>query len=232
MKNHFLSVFTALIILSVGSSSLSAQSLKPVETPVVRFLIMLDPDMSNLMELDSKTTYALAMQLKNEKATQIYKESFQMVQQMINDSTILTIPDADRLEGIVQYSLMGFPINSIKKAAKKGNSEQYVDISIHIENPTGSVVSSTKGENEGITTGTERIRIRPQVRVEIKIGDSEGKKIARYVGKYKHDEKFEINNATIGIAGFQLATNIAVEPIPYHFILAKAIEDLVKQLPK
>ncbi|MEP4532974.1 MAG: hypothetical protein ABJ004_07805 [Cyclobacteriaceae bacterium] len=226
-----------LVVLTLGYLNTTfAQSLKPVETPVSRFMLMVDADMHNLMELDAKTTYALAMQLKNDAALQLMNESFEIMQSMLNDSTNFSIPNVDALKGVVKYSLMGFPIGTLKKAAKNGKNEQYVQVDIMVESPQSSTktsqVSTELASGEEVSQGVERMKIRPQVRVILKFADANGKTISKYTGKYRHDEKFEVNANTIGMSGFSLTTDIVAEPIPYHYFLTKAIEDLIQQLPK
>jgi len=224
----------ACTILLIGINlRASSQSIKAVETPVCSFMLILDEDINTLMELDGKTTMALAMQLKNPEARKLMDESYEILQRMLNDSTSVTIPEAATLKGAVKYSLLDYPIGTLKRAAKNSSYDQYVAIDIMIERPQSSTSTSTFSDPEtSIEVGRERIRIRPQVRVILKFAGADGKVIGRYVGKYRHDEKFEINGNTIGFGGFRLTKDIVAEPIPYHFFLTKAIEDLIRQLPK
>ncbi|MFY0607796.1 MAG: hypothetical protein JXR10_13850 [Cyclobacteriaceae bacterium] len=233
MKRFASRLILGLLITCLHLPTVTAQSPKMIETAVSRYMIMLDEDMHALMEMDARTTMALAMQLKNDEANRIMSESFEILQIMLRDSAGLELMPIGTLEGAVKYSMLGFPIGTLKKAAKNSDYDQYVQIDIMVEQPQ-STTTSTSTNSQGITgvsQGYERTKIRPQVRVVLKFADDSGKNIGRYVGKYKHDDKFEIDAATIGIGGFQLAQNIAVEPLPYHFLLTKAIEDLITKLP-
>ncbi|NQZ79105.1 MAG: hypothetical protein HRT61_23750 [Ekhidna sp.] len=226
----------AMVLIVGFRSQTHAQTLQATETPVCGFMLMLEQDMSTLMELDGKTTKALALQLKNPEARKLMDESFAIVQQMLNDSTNLIIPEVSALKGAVKYSLMDYPIGTLKKAAKNANYDQYVKVDIMVDRPQSTTTTSTFSDSDdtddSIEIGEERIRIRPQVRVILKFADANGKVIDRYIGKYKHNEKFEINGNTIGFQGFRLTTDIVAEPIPYHFFLTKAMEDLIRQYDK
>ncbi|MCB9426219.1 MAG: hypothetical protein H6584_04230 [Flavobacteriales bacterium] len=66
----------------------------------------------------------------------------------------------------------------------------------------------------------------------MKFADASGSNTEKVKGKYRHNEKIEINSESLGQFGWFFQLENDAESIPYYYFLEKAIDDLIAQLPK
>lgn len=225
---------TCLITLLIYSKAM-AQELTTVPTPLSMMTLSVMEDMYLTMQLDPETMFDLTLQRPNEKAAELMFTSLDLIRGMIKDSTGVEILPANALEGKVRYSKLGLPLVTLKKAAKSSDYQQYVkiDISVTPYRPSTTENSSTSNEGPaGLEVGSSNYsaKFRPEVSIQAKFADSNGKSIGTLKGRYIHEDKVSVTSQDLIVQGWQIPMNQEADVIPYFFFLQKAVEDLINHM--
>lgn len=216
-------------LLLISLVLISANVTYAQEISVGRFFLMVDAEMAPTMDISNAALMALNLQQENEEAEALMLNSFEIIREAVNESGKYTINEINTLEGCAKYSKMGYPISSLKRAVKSCDKPLYAAIDITIE--AGSTTTSTNSTTAGGLTGENtKIRAKPIVTVSLKLMDASGKKLDKYRGKYKHDEKVEMSSQSLSIPGFVLPLDYEAEVIPYYVFLKRAVDDLVASM--
>lgn len=228
-----LRLFLSLSLLAISSSAFSYQ-IPAKQTAICWFYIGVEDDLHLSMGLSPETMLSIAMQREDATAKELLTNSLKVISENVNSKTGIKLLPIETLEGAVQYSRMGFPLVSLKKASKKGNQPQYVRIDILVSAAKTTTRTTSVGaaeiEGEVLTNDASVARFYPQVTVTLKFADASGKVIDKAVGKYRHNEKAILTAESLSIAGWTFTYDQDAQPIPYYFFLEKAVEDLVSKL--
>lgn len=208
-----------------------AQQAKEVPTALSMMTISVMEDLYPSMELDPQTMFALSLQQPNDKAEELMFTSFDLIRNMMLDSAGIDILPVDALQGKVRYSRLGFPLVSLKKAAKKSDYQQYVKVDIEVSpfrpsTSTGTIPAEGPMGIEVDQTNYQS-RFRPEVTVRLKFADASGKSLGTLRGVYVHDEKVQMTSQDLIVSGWQIPINRSAAPIPYYYFLQQAVADLV-----
>lgn len=227
MKSSLFSILSIALSILL-SFNLQAQDIPAKETALCWFNLTVEEDMYLTMELEPKTMLAILFQKDNPEAKALMGNSLAMIYKKVNEETDLTLLPVESLEGKVNYSKMGYPLASLKKASKKGDFSQYVRIEIEVSGVGKSTSTTSTGGD--IANESQRVKIKPQVLVNLKFGDADGYTIDKIQGKYRHEEKVEITSESLTALGWSYAYEQEADIIPYYYFLEKAVEDLVSKL--
>lgn len=208
---------------------------KSAKTAGCWFSIMLEEDTDLLMGIEPKTVLALALQRPDKEASSLMEASFLLLKTMLKEKADFELLEVNAMKGKIQYSGLGYPLSSLKKAAKKGSFDQYVKIEILVSGAKRSSTQGTIGEAEvvdgiDVSYDENNAEFFPQIDITLKFADKAGNKTAKLKGRYRHTEKISINSESLSVEGFSFAMNRQGEVIPYYQYLQLAIEDLISQL--
>ncbi len=213
----------------------AGQSVNAKPTAITWFSIAVEEDMYLTMDLDPETMFALMLQQKNDDAELLMYESFELVRDYINAQTALEVLEAASLKDKVTYSRMGYPLSSLKKAAKKADYEQYAKLEIEVRGAKRGSSEGTTGEQEildvEVSESNYQAKVFPQIDVRLKFADATGKTIETITGRYRHTEKVQIKTQSLNVGGLSIPLKQSAEVIPYYYYLQKALEDLAPKLP-
>lgn len=218
-----------LIALFLFSFSF-AQNISNEPTAISAYRINIQDDMYLAMEMDPGTAMALMMQLDKPEAKRLMRNSLDLIFKKINEETALQLLPIETLKDHLTYSKMGYPIGTLKKASKSGVSQQYVNIDITVSGAQRSTSTTTIGGP--VDYVEENSKVKPVLQIVLKFADASGSNTEKVKGKYRHDEKIEINSESLGQFGWFFQLENDAESIPYYYFLEKAIDDLISQLPK
>ncbi len=215
-------------------SLLNGQQLNQTPTAVSWFTLSVAEDLYLTMELEAKTMMAIMLQQKNDEAEDLMFSSFNLIRDRINDSTALELMPIEALKDKVTYSRIGFPLASLKKAAKKSDHAQFVkiDVLVSAEKRSSSEGSTTSTEVVGVEVSDNNYNAKffPQVEVTLKFANAAGKTIETIRGRYRHTEKVAVSSQDLKVAGWHIPLHRSAEVIPYYYFLEKATQDLINQL--
>lgn len=253
---HHLRLITfILVLLSVGDSNGQSFDSK-AETAISSYFFIAQDQVYLNLGISAETNTAIMFQKDDEEARSFMTTSLNIVLDSLNEKTDLTILPANTLEGKVTYSRTGFPLSSLKKAAKKSDQAQYVKIDINVLGTKTRSRSSTISQNLtdddndvgvqvddadlALSQTTSTSQYYPKVEVTLKFGDSEGKTALKITGEYIHDELVSVSTESTDVSlvgrnslmGITIMNSEGGTEIPFYAFLALAVEDLIQQLPK
>ncbi|MGB0522689.1 MAG: hypothetical protein ACPGJS_07000, partial [Flammeovirgaceae bacterium] len=156
----------------------------------------------------------------------------QAIYDQIQEETPIQLLPINTLEGKLKYTRMGYPIASVRKAAKVSDHKQFVSIIVQV---TGTQETVTGGDfhflgNEDVQVERETITLYPIFNIRLQFGDENGKKGEEIVGVFQGNEEITINSRVIILRDIILQENVTTDEIPYELYLKEAIKDLVKKL--
>lgn len=222
--------FSLLAILLFTYSFSFAQTFSTEPTAISAYRINVEDDMYLAMDLDPNTIVALLFQQDKPEAKKLMQNTLDLIYEKINKETAIQLAPIEALKGHTNYSKMGYPIGTLKKAGKSGVALQYVSIDITVTGAQRSTTTTTIGGP--VNYVEEKAKVKPEFKIVMKFADATGKKTEKVKGKYRHDEKIEINSESLAYKGWSFILDNDAEAIPYYYFLEKAIDDLIAQLPK
>lgn len=242
--------FQFVVLLCLLATRAFAQD-KPIKanepTAISRYFFVSEEQMHLCLGIKDETASAIMFQKDDSEAKKFMANSLAVILDGLKKNAKVTILPVETLKGKVTYSRMGFPLASVKKAAKKSNYGQYVAIDIAVVGAktitsTGSnTMTEDKVGNKDLTVGSSNTskEFFPRVTVTLKFADGSGQILGKYKGEYTHPEKVAITTETIdinlvgsgGSSGVSIIEDEKADQVPYYVFLAKAVETLAKQLP-
>lgn len=243
---------TLLLSTIVFSSvfTINAQSVQSkVPTAICKYFFISQEQVYRNVGISDATNTAITLQKDDPQAREFLAATLKLILDSIKTNTGIQLLPIETLQNKVTYSRSGFPVGTLKKAAGNSDYQQFVTLEVRIfpGKTTTTTNSTSVGVNgqvnsksiDGQETSTT-VKYFPKVNVTLKFGDAEGKKLEKYKGEYTHDEKVtnQTDSRDLTIKGknssltYSEIQNEDAEEIPYFFFLAKAVEDLISQLPK
>ena len=237
LKNIYFSKILSLVFFGLIICPVEAQSVSNLPTATSWFSLLIEEDMNVPMEIDGSTLNAILFQQPNDEAQSLMLNSFEIVKNKINESKKIELLEINSLKGKVKYSNLGYPIASLKKAAKSKVAQQYVSLTITVAAAKRSDKSQSVGttvnvldEQVDVNAGRASSNLFPEVIVDVKFCNAEGEKTGKWRGRYRHDEKIVITSEFLSSEGFVVTVDQNADPIPYYYFLEKAMDDLITKL--
>ena len=233
-------------MFSVKAQEITVQYDTP--TAIAKYYFVSENQIHLSMGIEDETNRAIMFQRDDAKAREFMTTSLNQVVEALKKEVNMAILPIETLEGKVVYSKMGFPLSSLKKAAKSGDQQQYITIEIAaLASKTITSENSQSLAQSSSTNGSSQVELSatasstefyPQVQVKLKFGDASGKTIAKYKGVYTHPERVAINTLStdVSVSGQSGETGVSVtqeeqaDQIAYFEFLEKATADLIRQL--
>ncbi len=226
-----------LLFLLTGLSAVAQENNK-TSYALHRYMLMIDAALHENLQLVPAAIRGINMQTKNPEATLLMDSTFNIIRQRINDETDVEILPVNTLEGIVQYSKMGYPIAGAKKTAKASDRKHFIEVNVEVQPHGSSTGTSTLAKEDlgGAEVSAQSVRTNhyPVIKVNLKLSDENGKKVKTYQGVYKSKEglRSEVEGIHADFGGlsvfFDINSDIAV--LPYYEFLFYAVSDLVYQV--
>ena len=243
---------TLLLSTIVFSSvfTINAQTVQSkVPTAICKYIFISQDHVYRNVGISDATNMAITLQKDDPQAREFLTATLNLILDSIKTNTGIQLLPVETLQYKVTYSRTGFPLATLKKAAESSDYQQFVTIEVTIF--PGNTTTTTNSTSVGVSgevnsksiNGQETsttVKYFPKVKVVLKFGDAEGKSLEKYKGEYTHDEKVtnqtdsrdltvKKKNSSLRVSDIQ---NQSTEEIPYYYFLAKAVEDLISQLPK
>ena len=227
MKSILLSL---LICFSFAISQ--AQSIKKEPTAPAYFHVTLTDDVALVLGFDTFTQIALSLQKKNKKVIEIMDASYGMVEKKFSNLNGFKILPANTLEGKINYTKIGYPRTSLKKAAAAVDNQELVKIQINGFIPKKLNTSFRIG-NDDKTLVKKKSKQIPEVEIVMTFCDAKGNKTLKVTGSSLTPdvEPIYVTTRSLQTDKFRISSlKPNVESIPFYYYLEIAIDDLIKKL--
>lgn len=227
-------ILSSLLICFTVTLS-QAQSVKGEPTAVVYFQITpATEQMASLLGFGSFTHLALQLQKKNKKVIEIMDTSYEILENKLSDINGFKILPANTLEGKINYTKLGYPKTSFKKAAQKVDNQQLVKVDIQVVARSGGAFS-TGVEGAEKTTTVKRQKLKPGIRLIMTFSDSDGNVTAKIKGNSLNIDSEVVFVNTTTVTSHETNRSVefikaSVDDIPYYRYLGLALDDLIKNL--
>lgn len=224
-KLFFTSCFLCLLSTVIFSQSSS-------KTPITVFYYALNVDEAFQAELrdadEMLGDWEQVFQGKNPLVEGIIDETYQQLALALNDSTqyeLLPITILKETEGKnILYTPRGYPVGMKKRAITHNTSELYAFIHVDVLMRAGSKTNTDLGAYKA-----ENKKIRPGVRIVMRIFDAEGNKVAKYNVMAKTKSKVVIQTRMV-LDWFKVGDDRRLEDSDNQTIIAKLVDEAVEML--
>jgi len=226
-------MFIILSLILGGFMNVSAQN-KQVATAICEFQLHIDANLADVLGLDNKTLLGIYTQGKNPESVALMNSTFDKIYQRIQAEKVLYLLPIDALKDKVKYTRMGYPIASVKKAAKAADQEQFVSIIVQVTGTEETV--RVTGHNyqihrdQVVEIENSTLSIYPIINIICQFGDQNGKKTQKITGVFQGNEEVLIDSKTVSFSQIILTSEVSADEIPFDAYLDEAIKDLITKL--
>ena len=226
MAKKIVIICSLLIISSLGR----AQDQTP--TTVFYYNLMVDQAFqADLRDIDEFAEDLNSfLQGKNPLSEGIIDETYAKLATQIDDATkfrLLPIETLQKTDGrSIFYTARGYPMGNKKLAITHRTSEYYTSIQVEVFMSSGSVSSASSGLG---SRQSEMKKIRPRVRIAMKVFDEEGNRVGRYNATAETKEQVVIQTRTIA-NWFKIGDDRRLEDEENQQLLANLIDEAIAKL--
>ena len=240
--------YTSLCLILITSFSF-AFTIPNKPTAISRFLFTSEQQLHLCLGIDDKTIQAINFQKDDADAKAFMAQSLAVIRDSMKKHTEIPLLPIETLKDKITYTRMGYPLAGLKKAAKKGEQDQYVTIDILVRGVKNLTISNIDENEIEISTPTTEVDIEgvsakktlsemefyPQIQVIMKFADKNGKVIEKLTGEYTYPKPVTIETASSSLVigeGTEIILDeeADAEQIPYYAFLGKAVMNLIQQL--
>jgi len=190
---------------------------------------------SSLME--SEYEYNDKLHKTNQESLALIKSAYDFVTNHITRRTKIDFLPIAEISPYLELNSSGYPSASFRQASKRSDFGNYASIDIFIEGDQTTKSMVTRPLPDGFNSGVyEHLLITtfPKVRVELKIGDSMGKKIGNYSGIHQMSDSIIVETKSISSrdhnGNFQNDEFYNPEKIAFMAMLDSAVTNLIGKL--
>lgn len=210
---------TLFMLLGLGANivAIQAQDLKGKKNALASHTVVVSTELMEKAaypgDLVSTTTKKNVSDAKDILTKTLTDQAYAYITQQLKEKHNIELLPKNTMSDVLHMDKHGYPHAFLKRAAKKGNSDFYVSITVSVSNLT------TIGL--GDVVGLEKWQIKPSAETTIVIADEKGKRVNKASGKAKVAKPLKIKE--LGLKEFSVITESG------RTILAKPLTQLIEE---